>query len=115
MKYLIRLLGMVFMALVLLMNLGISSASAHPFVAFQRTTVSVPSLAPNEASIEQVDGHVIHLAWGRPTLIHHVVTICTGVQTKARFRLSTGTHFIDPNTCQSFDDESGYVQALANS
>lgn len=106
------LLGAVLFAFVLLAGLGIASASAHALPALQYGTATAPSLAPDEASVEQADGNVIHLSWGRPTYIHHVTQICTGAQTKARFRVSTGTRFIDPDTCQRFDDESGFVQAL---
>ncbi|QBD79668.1 hypothetical protein EPA93_28295 [Ktedonosporobacter rubrisoli] len=107
-----KLLGAMLFALVLLTSLGIASASAHTFPALQPSAASAPSLAPDEASVELADGSVTHLSWGRPTYINHVVKICTGSQTKARFRLSTGTRFIDPDTCQSFADQSGFVQAL---
>lgn len=112
MNHMTKFLGALLLALVLLTSLSIASASAHTVSVVRHPTAPTPSLAPSEASVEQADGRVITLSWGRPVSIDHVTKICTGTQTKARFRVSTGTRFIDPDTCQSFDDESGLVQAL---
>ena len=112
MKHLPKLLGALLLTLALLASIGFVSTNAHTAPASAQQAPTTPTLAPNEASIIFFHGRAtVLLRWGDTNFFPAVTNICTGGDTIVLFDSEqTGLHLIQPGTCESFENENGFVR-----
>lgn len=112
MKHLPKLLGALLLTLALLASVGLASTNAHAAPAVAQQAPTTPSLAPDEASVTfaGVEATVV-LRWFNDDFFPAVTNICTGSATVVLFESDqTGPHLIQPGTCESFQNEDGFVR-----
>jgi hypothetical protein len=115
MKHLPKLLGALMLTLALLASVGLASTNAHAAPAPAPQASTTPPLAPDQASVTLANGYAIIFHWGDEDRFFPpfppVTQICTGSDTIVLFDSDqTGQHLIPPDTCESFQNEFGFVR-----
>jgi hypothetical protein len=103
MIHLAKLASAVLLALALLTSFGLAPVSA------QGPGETMPTLAPNQASVQLASDQVVYLRWGEHRAFDQVVKICTGAATRARFYTNEAMFIVPQGTCQSFPGVNGVV------